>query len=62
MRKFQGNLKIEHRHQGYPNSVKGYRMKSPPSGGMGNFEVGMGILGGWNLRRSDFDHLNLFHN
>ena len=34
---------------------------SHPNGGrIGNFAGGGGLLGGQNLRRSDFDHSNLF--
>ena len=31
-----------------------------PVGAMGNFAEGDFLLGGGNLTRSDFDHLNLF--
>ena len=32
----------------------------PPAGGYRNFAGGIFLLGGGNLRRSDFDQLNLF--
>ena len=43
----------------FPNSVKGQRENPPPVAGIRNFAGVAFLLCGGNLRRSDFDHLNL---
>ena len=36
------------------------KQENPLSRGIGNFAGGVFSSSGWNLRRSDFEHLNLF--
>ena len=50
---------VEDKDQYFLNRFKDSR-KFPQWGRMGNFAGGIFLSGGGNLRRSDFDHLNLF--
>ena len=46
--------------QGFSNNIKAWQEIHPSERGMGNFAGKGFFLGGGNLRRSDFDHSNLF--